>query len=184
MDHVWETLSNYLFFISKAYKVEIHAFVLMNNHFHLLAKFPENNMSEAMNYFMRESSRVLSRDSGRINQVYGGRYFRSAIKKNIHLDHVYKYLYRNPVEAGLCNHVEKYPYSTLQILLGMKSGVIPLVEDPRLEKHEIEETLLWLNTKPLEKDYEEVRKSLRRPEFKLTGRNSNQFVHHLEIDAY
>jgi REP element-mobilizing transposase RayT len=67
--------------INRAYKAEIHAFVLMSNHFHLVVSFPENNMSEAMNYFMRETSRMISRDAGRINQTYGSRYFRSIIEK-------------------------------------------------------------------------------------------------------
>ncbi|WP_081111818.1 transposase [Bdellovibrio bacteriovorus] len=62
-------MSNYLCFIHHAYKGEIYAFVLMSNHFHLLIRFPENNMSEAMTYFMRESSRMISRQAGRINQT-------------------------------------------------------------------------------------------------------------------
>ncbi|WP_407652951.1 transposase [Bdellovibrio svalbardensis] len=175
-------MSNYLFFISTAYKIEIHSFVLMNNHFHLIARFPENNMSEAMNYFMRETSRVISRSSMRINQTYGGRYFRSAITKPHYLEHVYKYVYRNPIEAGLASNAEEYPYSTLSILLGKKNGIIPLIRDPRLEPKLLESTLRWLNKKPVSEDKEEVRKALRKPQFTLTTKAKNMFVHHLEVD--
>ena len=184
IEKIWETLSNYLYFINEAYKVEIHSFVLMDNHFHMIARFPENNMSEAMNYFMRESSRKISRDSGRLNQVYGSRYFRSLISKPHYLDHAYKYIYRNPVEAGLCERVEDYPYSTLHILLGNRNGVIPLVEDPRLDGTLLTKTLEWLNESPDKDDKEEIRKALRRNEFLLTSRRKGKFVHHLEVNRY
>lgn len=183
IEEVWEIMSNYLFFIHRAYQAEIHAFVLMGNHFHLIIRFPENNMSEAMNYFMRETSRVISRDAGRINQTYGSRYFRSVIQKPRYLEHVYKYLYRNPVEAALCKKVEDYPYSTMQIRLGMRNGVIPLVPDPLLEDS-ITSTLKWLNTAPKKDDKEDIRRALKRPEFGLAVRNRGKFVHHLEVDPF
>lgn len=176
-------MSNYLFFIHNAYKVDVHSFVLMGNHFHLISQFPENNMAEAMNYFMRETSRVLSRSSGRINQTYGGRYFRSVIQRPHYLDHVYKYVYRNPVEAGLCKSVEEYEYSTLQIRLGMRNGIIPLVPDPLLEKNP-ESTLRWLNQSPKAEDLVDIRKALKKPEFKLQERTNGKFVHHLEVDPF
>lgn len=183
LEEVWSVMSNYLYFIHQAYKVDIYAFVLMNNHFHLIIQFPENNMSEAMNYFMRETSRVLSRDSGRINQTYGSRYFRSVIEKSKYLEHVYKYLYRNPVEAGLCRQVEDYAYSTLQIRLGLRKGVIPLTRDLLLEDTP-KSTLEWLNKAPKAEDKDEIRRGLKRPKFELTVRNQGRFVHHLEVDSF
>lgn len=184
MSDVWKTMANYLYFIHHAYKVEIYAFVLMNNHFHLIAQFPENNMSVAMNYFMRETSRVISRDAGRINQTYGGRYFKSAIMKPLYLEHVYKYVYRNPVSAGIVAKAEEYTFSTLQILLGKRSDVIPLTQSHLLEDTLKSSTLEWINAKPDLTDYEEVRKALRRPEFSLRKRSQGKFVHHLEVDSY
>ncbi|MEK2644012.1 transposase [Bdellovibrio sp. BCCA] len=183
IEEVWTVMSNYLYFIHCAYKVEIHAFVLMSNHFHLIVRFPENNMSEAMNYFMRETSRVISRGAGRINQTYGSRYFRSVIGKSNYLEHVYKYLYRNPVEAGLCKRVEEYSFSTLQIRLGMRRGVIPLVRDLLLEETP-SATLEWLNTKPKDNDWEEIKKGLQKPQFGLPKRKSGTFIHHLEVNRF
>ena len=181
MSQVWETMSNYLYFIHHAYKVEIYAFVLMSNHFHLLIRFPENNMSEAMTYFMRESSRMISRQAGRINQTYGTRNYRTVITKNIHFENVYKYLYRNPVEAKICQRVEEYPFSTLQIRLGKQRGIIPLGEDSLLAM-ELDKTLKWLNTSPAEQDWKEVKKALRHATFALPMRNGGEFVHRLELN--
>ncbi len=132
MNEVWSIFENYLFFIYHAYSVEIFAFVLMSNHFHMLVRAPKNNLSETMNYFMRETSRQIGRDAGRINQTYGSRHFKSEIRPVIYFLNAYKYLYRNPVEAGLSVEVESYKYSTLSILLGQQKSLIPLVDDQTL----------------------------------------------------
>jgi putative transposase len=110
---VWEIMSNYLHFIHHAFGVRIGSFVLMNNHFHLIARFPEGTLSESLQYFMRETSRSIAHSSSRTNHVYGARVFRSRIESTHHLRNVYKYVYRNPVEVGLADRAEGYRYSTL-----------------------------------------------------------------------
>jgi putative transposase len=107
IDEVWLIFENYLYYLKVAYDVEIFSFVLMSNHFHLLARFPKANASLAMQYFMRETSKRISKPAERINQVYGGRFFRSAINTHHYYNHVYKYVYRNPVDAKLCQRVAR-----------------------------------------------------------------------------
>lgn len=144
-EELWSVFSNYLFFIHHAFGVRIHSFVLMNNHFHLILRTPNSNLDKAMNYFMRETSRVIGRQSGRINQVYGGPYYWSLIKTPNFFLHVYKYVYRNPIEAGLGTAVENYKYSTLRVLIGQEHSVIPLECDDTLFSSTTEQ-LKWLNT--------------------------------------
>ncbi len=180
---VWHIMENYLYFISKAFGVEIFSFVLMANHFHLIARFPKANISEAMAYFMRETSRSISKDAERINQIYGSRFFRTALKTNQHFLHTYKYVYRNPVEAGQAQHVEDYPYSTLFGKLGSVKLGIPVVNDVTLFS-DIERTLKWLNTNPLDEHKNAVKKALRKPIFKLAIKRSLRKPHPLEFDAY
>ena len=106
LEDVWFIMSRFLYLLHHAYGVEIYAFVLMDNHFHLLARFPLGNLVQAMQYFMRETSRCIAHESRRINHVYGGRYFRCEIGNFHYFTHTYKYIYRNPVEAKLCALVE------------------------------------------------------------------------------
>ncbi len=145
MHDVWSIFSNYLFFIHHAFGIRIHNFVLMNNHFHMILLTPEANLDVAMNYFMRETSRVISKRSGRINQVFGGPYYWSLIKSPNYFLHAYKYVYRNPVESGLAGCVESYNYSTLNSLLGQNHSIIPLECDETLFPFE-DSQLKWLNT--------------------------------------
>jgi putative transposase len=164
---VWDVMSNYLFFLKHGFDFEIISFVLMSNHFHLIVKTPKANLSQGMNYFMRETSRSLTMLSDRINQTYGSPYHWSLIKNENYFRHAYKYVYRNPVEAGLSLKVEDYRYSTLQCKLGQNNDIIPLTEDCLLFEA-VDETLSWLNHKyPDESAKALIRSALKKREFKF-----------------
>jgi REP element-mobilizing transposase RayT len=179
---VWAIMEDYLIFVHRNYDFEILSFVLMANHFHLLVRTPEGNLSEGMNYFMRETSRQIGYESKRINHIYKGRFHRSLITNPHYFLHAYKYVYRNPVEVGIVDCVTKYPYSTLNRKLGLNPSYIPLVEDDTLWGS-FESTLEWLNTTPLREHFETVRKALRRKEFSL-GKTKNRSPHTLERNRY
>ncbi len=172
MDLVWEIMSTELMFLSFAFDFKIHSFVLMQNHFHLLATTPSANLSEAMMHFMGKTSRQLTRAGNRINQTYGGRHFRSVIRGERYFSHANKYVYFNPVKAGLVSRVEDYKYSTLHGLLGREKLLIPVLEDTLLFDS-VDETLAWLNSKPVESDWDLVRKAMRRRNFRFP-RDSNR----------
>jgi putative transposase len=95
------------------YRIKISAFVLMNNHFHLLILTPEEDIDRVMYFFMKEVTCEIQKYTGRINKIFGGIYKGSMIDNYGHLVNVYKYIYRNPIEVGLLDKAEFYPYSTL-----------------------------------------------------------------------
>jgi putative transposase len=180
MDVVWEIMQSQLFFSVHAFGFKVHAFVLMTNHYHLLLSTPLGNLSGGMRYFGTEVSRALLRDTRRINQVFGARFRPTIIQTFHHFMNAYKYVYRNPVRAGLCELVEDYRYSTLPGLLGRQHLLIPVCEDTILFNGNIEENLRWLNREIKTDDIEAVRKALRRSVFKLPKTDSRP--HHLEND--
>lgn len=117
-----------------------------------------------MRYFMRETSRVIARDLGRINHIYGGPYHSSLICDPSYYQNAYKYVLRNPVTAKMCQRVEEYPYSTLQGLLGLRHLLIPTCANEELF-YNTEEFLEWLNFAYQESENEVIRKALRKREF-------------------
>jgi REP element-mobilizing transposase RayT len=179
MSEVWEIMSEQLAFIHHAYGVKIHAFVLMNNHFHLIISTPNSNLSEAIGWFMRESSRTLTRAGNRINQTYGGRHFRSILTSHHYFLNAYKYLYHNPIQAGICENALDYPFSTLPGLLGRRRLLIPVVEDLTLFS-DVDGTLQWINKKPTDENWNAVKYAGRKREFKFAKINGRP--HPLEND--
>lgn len=165
LSEVWEIFERYLFFLHAGFCVDVQAFVLMSNHFHLIVKAPLQNLPEAMNYLLRETSRRIGERSRRINHVYGGAYYWTLINEWRHLHIAYKYLYRNPVEAGIVENVEDYPFSTLQVLLGRQRSLIP-VKDPLDFIDQPEELLFWMNFSWSSAQVESIRKTLYKREFR------------------
>ena len=170
MDTVWNIMSEHLHFVSHAFHLDILAFLLMHNHFHLIARTPQENLDKAMAWFMRESSRSLTREGNRINQSYCGRYFRSVLGSNHYFLHAYKYLYANPLRAGLAQRAEDYKYSTLPGLLGSEKLLIPVKDDLTLFS-DIEGTLNWINWPAREEHLKAVRLALRQRKFRLAEQN-------------
>ncbi|WP_413613072.1 transposase [Bdellovibrio sp. HCB-110] len=182
MNLVWKTMTRQLHFIHLAYGVRIHAFVLMSNHFHLIARAPEGNLSEAMQFFMSETGKDLRDWSDRINRTYGSRFHRSLISSPLYYLHAYKYVYRNPIEAGICKSVEDYEFSSLKGLLGEGPIEVPIFDDGNWENWESRtQTLNWLNTQPDRGSWEQVQKALKKEVFKLARQNNRPSV--LENDA-
>jgi putative transposase len=181
MEKVWEIMSHHLCFAKHAFNTKVFSFTLMSNHWHLIMGTPEANLSEFMQYFMKETSCSLTRAGNRINQTYGGPYFRTIIHNDHYFRHAYKYDYYNPVEAGIVERVEDYPFSTLYGLVGRSHLLIPVEEDITLFA-DINGTLKWLNEKPEEQNWSAVRQALRRPSFKLAADKSTKRPNSLEFD--
>lgn len=167
-EKLWAIFSEYLYLIHKLYDIEIHCFVMMNNHFHLIMRTPQANIDLVMQYFMRETSRVIAYETGRINHVYGGAYKSSLITDHAYYFNAYKYVLRNPVKAKICKRVEEYRFSTLHGQFGFSFLLIPVVGNDEFDSN-TEKFLAWVNTAPMEEETESIRKALRRREFKLSA---------------
>lgn len=167
MDAVWEVMSYRLFCIRHFHGVRIYAFVLMNNHFHMLVQAPESNLSEAMQYFMGATSRDIQKLTGRTNQIWAKRFYRTRLDDYWHILNCYKYIYRNPVRAGVVDRVEEYRFSSLPGLLGKDHLFIPIEYDAILFDDCFQKILKWLNTPPQKEAEESIKRALQFREFKL-----------------
>jgi len=181
LSEVWEIFSEQLFFAHWAFGAKIHAFVLMNNHYHLIISTPQGNIDEIMRYFATESSREISRRSGRINQTFGGPYFSCIIETYHHFLHCYKYVYRNPVEAGITKIVEAYPYSTLNGLLGSSRASIPLEPDNVLFEN-VGGALEWLNKPYAPSAKDDIKRALSYKRFQLPKDRVLRKPNRLEVE--
>jgi len=70
MDKLWPMLCDLLTLTIWLYEIKIYAFVLMNNHFHLLFSTPKANLNLAMRFVMSSSSKDINYYLNRINHVY------------------------------------------------------------------------------------------------------------------
>lgn len=163
--------------VCEKFEVQLHIYVMMSNHFHVLMTTPQANIDEAMLYFMRETAREVNRRTDRINHVFGGPYQSSVIQSTIHYRNIYKYVARNPVEAGICDRVETYKFSSLWL---RNNETIPLYrsifEPHRLPDVPPLDDLEWLN-EPEEKELRDcIRKGLRKGYFEVRKSNVSRMT--------
>jgi|SaaInlStandDraft_6_1057023.scaffolds.fasta_scaffold26476_3 putative transposase len=175
LEEVWIIFSNYLYFISHAFNIEIISFVLMNNHFHLLVHDSNFNISKAMCYFMREVSKSITIDTKRVNQTFGGPFHPTVIGSTEHLLNVYKYIYQNPLRAKIVSRAEEYKFSTLHGILGLSQATIPVTSRydnlfPLVQ--DTSHTLSWLNHHYDDIEIDLIRKGLRSHHFKIGKKRS------------
>ena len=166
MKTVWDIFSTNLYFASHCFGIKVHAFILMSNHYHMLVSAPQCNLSKAIGYFQKSCTNEINLRTGNINQLWGGRFGRSQIDSHKYLETAYKYIYRNPVDAGICSSVEDYEWSSLQFVLGRQRYEFPVYDD-LVDEITSKAELVWLNQDPGEIKRQSVRRALRRTKFQL-----------------
>lgn len=82
---------------TEIYQIEILAYVLMPNHFHLLVKTPLGNLQEFMRHFNISYTSYFNRTHDRSGHMYQGRYKAFLIDADRYLQGVSRYIHLNPV---------------------------------------------------------------------------------------
>ncbi|MCB9094857.1 MAG: transposase [Halobacteriovoraceae bacterium] len=110
---VWQISTNSFLKALKENPVNIAQYVLMGNHYHLLVQTPNSDIDKFMYFFNKTFSMNLRKLSGQINRMFGSNYKWSVIYERNYLQTVYRYIYQNPLRAGLVKECYNYPFSTL-----------------------------------------------------------------------
>lgn len=165
LHEVWMIMTKLLSRAHKEQNLAIHAFVLMGNHFHLLCHTPKGNIDECMHTFLRLSSVEINRRCRNQNHLWGGRYRWSLIDSQRHYYQVYRYIYQNPIRAGLVTKVQDYPFSTLN-----KEIPFPLHTSVPMSFGGSEGELIWLNEKYDEEDLNLIKLGLKKSQFHVDKR--------------
>ncbi len=100
--------------INITYKIEIHAYCLMNNHYHLLIRTPHGMLSRSIRYLNGMYARYYNRMNKRDGGISKGRYKAILIDAENYFLQVSRYIHLNPTEAKIVKMPEKYKWSSCQ----------------------------------------------------------------------
>jgi len=98
------------------YPLELFAYCLMPNHFHLVARpTADGQLSKFMQWFTATHSRRwhLLRGTTGTGSVYQGRFRAFAVQTDEHFLTVCRYVERNPQRANLVTRAEDWPWSSM-----------------------------------------------------------------------
>ncbi len=98
--------------------LQIHAYCLMSNHYHLLVKTPRGNLQRAMRHIGSIYTQRYNRKKKTDGQLFRGRYKAILVDCDAYLLQLSKYIHRNPVEAGIVDVLEDYIWSSYPAYIG------------------------------------------------------------------
>jgi putative transposase len=107
---------------AQKFGVAIHAYVLMTNHFHLLAT-PQtgDGLPQMMQAVGRRYVRHFNDSQSRSGTLWEGRYRSTLIQTDRYLLACMAYIDLNPVRAGLVTEPREYPWSSHAHYIGLRT---------------------------------------------------------------
>ncbi|MBF0106294.1 MAG: transposase [Deltaproteobacteria bacterium] len=108
--------------ISKIYAVELHAFSLMPNHYHLLVHTPKAGLSLPMKYLNGLYTQIFNKAHHRDGPLLRGRYKAIVVDSNEYLMGLVCYIHNNPVKAQLCERPEDHRWTSHRYYLRSCKG--------------------------------------------------------------
>lgn len=93
-------------------------YCLMDNHVHLLIETPQANLGAGMQRLHGLYAQIHNARHQRSGHVFQGRYGSVRILSDQQLWAVVAYIVRNPVEAGLCERPDQWPWSSHAMTVG------------------------------------------------------------------
>ena len=100
------------------YELEIHAYSLMPNHYHLLVRSRHGNLSNAMRHLNGAYTQRVNRLARWDGPVFRGRFTSKLIRDETRLPFILTYIHLNPLRANLVTRIDARCWTSLRAYLG------------------------------------------------------------------
>jgi len=97
---------------SERYNVELHGYVLMPNHVHLLVRVNSVPLARFMQGIQQTYTQIFNKRHEKVGHLFQGRYKSFYIDKDVYLLELIRYIHLNPVKAGLVRKPQNYRWSS------------------------------------------------------------------------
>ena len=121
-DRDYERFLMYVGAAVERYGAVIHAYCLMDNHYHLLVQTPRANLSEVMQYINGSYTTYVNTKRQRVGHLFQGRYKAILVDADAYAQELTRYIHLNPVRAGIVRTPEEYPWSSYRYYAGKEQA--------------------------------------------------------------
>ena len=94
------------------YNWGVLAYCLMGNHYHLVVRTPDANLSGGMRHLNGVFTQASNRRHNRSGHLFQGRYKAILVDEDAYLLELSRYVVLNPVRAGLVHTPQEWPWSS------------------------------------------------------------------------
>jgi REP element-mobilizing transposase RayT/DNA-binding CsgD family transcriptional regulator len=101
--------------MSERFEMDVYAYVLMDNHYHLLVRTRQANLKKAMHWFGTTYTHRYNRRHFRSGHLFQGRYKSIIVQNDAYLLQLSYYIHRNPLRAGMVKRLADYRWSSYRI---------------------------------------------------------------------
>jgi len=152
--------------MAQRFDLEIHAYVLMPNHYHLLVKTNRANLSKSLHWFGTTYTTRFNVRHSRSGHLFQGRFKSFLVENDAYLLQLSCYIHRNPLRAGIVKRLMDYRWSSYPAYAygkgkerWMKTDLL-LSQFSQKDKHEAYRGKVQEYTKEERKILEEIRHGL------------------------
>ncbi len=121
---------NYVFFLKQFIKylsphVNVFAYCLMPNHFHLFIRVNEGaEFEKGIKNFFISYSKAINKRYNRVGHLFQGRVRLEEVTGDAYFTRIITYIHQNPVVAGLVKKMDDYIYSSYKSYISSKSSLL------------------------------------------------------------
>lgn len=123
---IYLTEGDYLWFLEcieravEKFQLEIFAFVLMGNHYHLLLRTPQANLSKAIQWLQTSYGVYYNRRHRCSGHLFQGRYKSILVGEESYWARLSLYIHLNPIRAGIVKKLDEYRWSSIHDYIRLK----------------------------------------------------------------
>jgi putative transposase len=105
----------------KRFNLEVFAFCLMSNHYHMFLRTPEGNLSSSIHWLNTTYSIRFHGRHRRSGHLFEGRFKSVLVLDECHFAHLSMYIHLNPLKAGIVKDPLDYEWSSYRDYIRPKS---------------------------------------------------------------
>ena len=128
---------NYIYFLRQLRNhlitngVDIIAYCLMPNHYHLLVYLQTDDFSKLMQSFTLSYAKAINKRYQRVGSLFQGRFQAIHVDQEDYLLHLTRYIHLNPVCANIVEKAEDWEFSSYQEYIDLRQGSLPKIDGTR-----------------------------------------------------
>ena len=115
-----EKFLEYLESATLRYDAVIHAYCLLDNHYHILLETPSGNLPQIMRHINGAYTTYFNVKRKRSGHLFQGRYKSILVDIDEYAKELSRYIHLNPVRAKIVEDPEEYKWSSYQDYIGLR----------------------------------------------------------------
>jgi putative transposase len=98
--------------MGERFEIDIFAYILMDNHYHLLFRTNRANLCRSMQWFGATYTKRFNLRHNRSGHLFQGRFKNMLVQNDAYLLQLSYYIHRNPLRAGMVKRLADYKWSS------------------------------------------------------------------------